>query len=466
MKKALKRPRVDFRAGLSRRVGAFIRRRNIFREGEKALVAVSGGADSTALLLLLSDLKDDLGIRLVVAHFDHMLRTREEAKADAAFVRKMSSSLGLEVVYGRGDVPARAREQGESVEESARILRYAYLGEQARELGAEVVTIGHSRDDQAETVLMHMARGSGLDGLAGMRPRSGWPFGEGPELARPLLKITRRETERFCRESGIIPREDPTNLLLTATRNRIRHELLPSLREFNPRIEDALSRLAEAAARDLEFLDAEAEREWGKLALQMEGRISFARPELNNLHPAIVLRLVKRAANTLVGGQSDIEALHLGDVLGLLRRKRGEASLPGGLTAVLDSRSLSLLRGRPKRAPGISETELNIPGRTLFDGWEVEAEIAPAQGGALGPRDRLEAFLGLGGQKKLQDVLVDAKTPVEERDRIPLVCAEWGIAWVVGYCLDERASVRPGAKEALRLRFREMGTQEDVTGQG
>ena len=468
----------SFTEGLDRRVLDFVQDREVVKGGERVLVAVSGGPDSTALLLILARLRLQLDIELLVAHFDHMLRSREETAADEAFVRALASALGLPIVCGRGNVAARARRSRESVEEAARRLRYAFLARQARRLGAGLLGLGHTRDDRAESVLLHLLRGSGLNGLVGMRPRSPWPFGRGPQLGRPLLAIARSETEHYCREAGVTPRQDPTNDLLIATRNRLRHELLPRLREFNPRVEEALGRLAEAAAADLEYLESVTEVLWARLARRQRGSVSFSCPELTALPRSLAVRLFRRAARHLSGDSADLEAVHLQALLGALTWHRGRLSLPHGLTAVIDGQSLRLRRGQPLRPAGISEITLAVPGHTRVGPWTVEAETIPvpfkvprtgplnalldadALAGGLvvrsrRPGDRLRP-LGLGGEKKVQDLLIDAKVPVEKRDAVPIVCAQWGIAWVVGHRIDERAALTAASHQALHLRFRPL----------
>src|SRR3990170_4925482 len=248
-----------FMKALQSRVLRFVRRHGVLSPGEGALVAVSGGQDSSALLLIVSRLATETGLEVAVAHFDHRLRSRGEARDDEHAVRTMAQALGLPFVTGSGDARARAARRHESIEEAARNLRFVFLAREAKRLYAGVVVLGHTRDDRAETVLLHLLRGSGLDGLIGLRSRSTWPFGRGPALARPLLAVTRAETGRYCREASVSPREDPTNLMLEATRNRLRHELLPSLRQFNPRLDDALCRLGDAAAAAVAPLDADTE---------------------------------------------------------------------------------------------------------------------------------------------------------------------------------------------------------------
>src|SRR3990170_3244189 len=285
-----------FMKAVQSRVARFVRRHGILNPGERALLAVSGGQDSSALLLIVSRLATETGLEVAVAHFDHRLRSRGEARDDEQAVRTMAQALGLPFVTRSGEARARAARRHESLEEAARNLRFAFLAREAKRLKAGVVVLGHTRDDRAETVLLHLLRGSGLDGLIGLRPRSTWPFGEGPALARPLLAVTRAETGRYCREAGLSPREDPTNLLLEATRNRLRHELLPSLRQFNPRLDDALCRLGDAAAAAVAHLDADTEGAWQTLATAERWEVVFPRAAFEGLSPAVRARLVWRGA--------------------------------------------------------------------------------------------------------------------------------------------------------------------------
>lgn len=461
------------------RVRQFIEGRGVFLPGESVLLAVSGGGDSTAMVLILHQIAAAYGWRLTVSHFDHQLRGREASAADLQFVSELARSLSLPFVSGAGDVARRARSKGESVEQAARILRYRYLSLQARASGATIVASGHTLDDQAETVLLHLIRGSGLDGLAGMRPRSPWPLGRGPELGRPLLGLRRVDTRRYCREMGIEPRDDATNQLLLATRNRVRHEVLPVIRRLNPRVDEALARLAEVASEDAATLEAQAAEAFRACMRRQKRGVSLSLEALRDLRPAIRSRVLRLALSRALGSDLDIEAAHLAAVTRLVDSRPGQASLAHGVVAVRDSRTLSLVRGKPAAAKEIPETPLAVPGLTEVGGWRFEVEFIDSPGTARG-RTLLEVHLdaevvsgglwvrsrrrgdrlrpaGLGGTKKLQDIMVDAKVARGERDGVPVVAADWGIAWVAGLCLDERAVPGRGAGRVVRLAARRIG---------
>jgi len=482
------RARSRFGQRLERRVLRYIQAHGLFSAAERALLAVSGGPDSTALLLVLAHLAASGGLKLDLrlAHFDHGLRRQADREAEKAFLSDLAAKLGLPFLLGQGDVRAHARQHRLSLEEAARELRYRFLAEQAEKAAISVVATGHTADDQAETVLMHLVRGSGLTGLAGMRPSSSWPFPchEDLLLARPLLEVSRGETERYCQEEGLSPCLDVTNLLLGSLRNRIRHQLLPLLRSYNPKIEGALLRLAAATASDLAYLEETAGVFWHALAVKDKGSVGFRRSELTALSPAIRNRLLQAACQQLLADARQIEAVHIRSMVeALAKPASSHLSLPGGLAFAVDGESVRLTLGREAaaRVRPIPETPLAVPGRTTLAGWLVEAEVLPAQGVELG-LDPYEAFLdyqaaggqltvrsrrrgdrfrplGLGGEKKLQDYLVDAKVARDERDAVPLVCAPWGIAWVVGHRIDERARIRESTRTVLHLKFRRHRTE-------
>lgn len=476
----LSSPSTRFTRLLERRVSDFILEREVLRPGERALMAVSGGPDSTALLVIAARLRQSLGLDLAAAHFDHMLRSKAEAQEDEAYVRRLADCLGLPLTCGRGDVAAKARRARLSLEDAARRLRYRFLAQTAHQIGASVVLLGHTLDDQAETVVLHILRGSGLDGLAAMRPRSPWPFARGPEAARPLLCLRRSDTQRYCLELGLAPRQDPTNELLAPWRNRVRHEVIPTLRRFNPQVETALARLAEAAALDTARLEAEAAEIWPQVAHTQKGSVVLQAAQMVHLDPAVRFRILRRAFQRAAGRTTDLEAAHVEAMLSLLRCGRGKASLPWGVMASLAAGQLTLSRGAVCRAKPLPHTTLAVPGATEAGPWHVETRIlrtpvdvlsggrwvahldATAVHGPLfvrarRPGDRLRP-LGLHGEKKVQDILVDDKVPAEERDTVPLLCDSQGVLWVVGHRLDQRVAVNTNSDKVIEVRFQRRQT--------
>jgi tRNA(Ile)-lysidine synthase len=461
-----------FTRSLEKRVLRYVNARRILSAGERVVVAVSGGPDSTTLLLILSHLATDIGVTLVAAHFDHMIRSRAEARADADFVRALCDEAGVDLRSGRADVRARAKKRKESLEEAARIERYQFLVAEAARADASAVGVGHTLDDRAETVLLHILRGAGLDGLAAMPPRSAWPLGDGPDVARPLLELRREDTVRYCRESGVEPRNDPTNDLPIATRNRVRHELLPVMRSFNPRIEEALVRLAEAAATDAEALERAADQAWETLAEPGVGEVRFDPAALGALPQAITARLLQRATDILSPGSS-AEAGHIAGITAGLGKPRLRLSLPGDLQGVTRGRRLIIRHAKAAVHRPIEEQPLPAGGRAeagdwsftikVLDGPAVQKAASPSEAyidraalvGSLRvrsrrPGDRLRP-LGLGGTKKVQDILVDAKVPAEDRDQVPIIEDDVGIVWVVGHCIDERVAVTPRTARMIGL---------------
>ncbi len=470
-----------FTRRIDKTVAESIRRRDCLEPGETIVVAVSGGPDSTALLLILSRIARELRLKISAGHFDHQLRGRSEAEGDRRFVASLCKALRVRLANGQGNAATRAKRQKESVEDAARKIRYRFLGNEAREAEASAVVTGHTLDDRAETVLLHILRGSGLSGLAAMAPRVPWPFSSGPDIVRPIVELRREDTVRYCRESGVEPRLDPTNDLPIATRNRVRNELMPSLREFNPRVAEALARLADSAVTDADFIDRVAKRDWSALASATRERVVFPREAFAGFHPAIQARLLMRAAER-VGGEASPAASHLSNIVAALDKQTSRVSLPGGLVCSIGRQRITISRAGRKTRERLPEATLTVPGKTSWGTWSfttrepkgplpkqidrLEAYIAAAAvRGQLRvrsrrPGDRLRP-LGMRGEKKVQDVLIDAKVPVEERDDVPIVCDDDGVLWVVGQRMAERAAVRRkgpmvhvGAKRARRAEKR------------
>lgn len=418
-------------------------------------VGVSGGPDSVALLHMLWA----LGARgLHAAHLNHCIRG-QEADADAAFVEALCAGLRIPCTVAREDVPARARESGMSIEEAAREARYAFLREIARERGGYILT-AHHRDDQAETVLMHLLRGSALRGLCGMRMLSGGLF-------RPLLHTGREEIMAYVAREGLHYRTDRTNADTAYRRNHVRLKLMPALTQYNPNISAALSSMADMLAADEAYLSARAEDALNDAAL--EEPQAYDRVKLSALEAPIRTRAL-RAALERADVLYDSAAIARMDAL-LTAQTGRTAHLRGGMRA---EASYGLIR----IAHVQSNTEayaapLNLSGETLVPGGRFIASRVQAlrkdegpyvayldldklpEGILARPRAPGERFhpLGAPGGRKLKEYLIDKKVPRAKRG-VPLIAAGQEVLFFPGCTISERVRVSEGTRHILRLEYR------------
>jgi tRNA(Ile)-lysidine synthase len=391
------------KVNLESKVIDFIQRYSLISPEEIVVVGVSGGADSVCLLHVLAKWRKELGIKLHIAHLNHQLRG-VESEADAEYVSNLASSLGIPITIDRQDVAAYRTERNCSIEEAARELRYAFLARVAREVGANRIAIGHTRDDQVETILMHILRGTGITGLCGLAPclpmaydsqGMSWlasplslraPTCRGNLLViRPLLDIAREETTSYCQEHQLAPRIDSSNLSPSFFRNRLRLQLLPLLRQYNPSVDQALLRLADIAKEDNAFIEQQASGLWDEVARQENNAIYLDRKQIASLPIALQRQLLRAAVTKLAGDTRDIEASHIEAARSLLNKPASKRiSLPHGFICqggynelVIASPDLSGQSQLPPCPfpPLPGEFPLKVPGKTVFPGWNVIASI-------------------------------------------------------------------------------------------
>jgi tRNA(Ile)-lysidine synthase len=476
--------------GVESAVRSGLRGAGVLQAGDTVVVAVSGGTDSLCLLYALHRLSAELQLSLHVAHLDHMLRGAE-SQEDARFVSSRAESLGLLCTVESRDVAAYRDAHHCSLEEAAREVRYSFLREVAHRVNAVAVVTGHTRDDAVETVMLHILRGTGVHGLRGLEPASPYPYSpqDGVDkraltLLRPMLQVSRSEAEGYCRALGLEPREDATNASLAYLRNRIRLELLPSMRQLNPRVDDALLRLSGLAAEDDEYLVSIARGLWERIATNAKDRIDIEASAFLESSPALQSRLIFEAMVQLTGTARDVTAEHIAAVRDIAAHACGrQVDLPGGIIWRRDHLALTAFRrscavDATRSLMPESPAELNVPGEVVVAGGRVTARLTAPGGGETDspcvahvdveltgkrlfvrrrtPGDRFRP-LGMAGEKKLQDFMVDAHIPSHARDRIPIVCSSSHIVWVAGWRVDDRVKVTAGTRDVLRLEFLREG---------
>jgi tRNA(Ile)-lysidine synthase len=431
------------------------------RRGALVLVAVSGGADSIALLHALVRLRARCGLRLAVAHLHHGIRGAA-ADADARFVQRCAQRLGLPLVTERADVPRRAKAEGISLEMAARAARYAFLARAARQLRAAAVAVAHNADDQAETVLLRLARGAGMQGLGGMDPvsRQG-----GLKIIRPLLGVARPAIIAFLKAHRLRWREDASNRDPHFLRNRVRHEILPLLeRRLNPQIRTALQRTTEVLREENKFMD--------RLATQaLPLHTGLERPTLSVTRlAALPLALRRRALRLWLGAAGvapeQLDYAAIAAALALLAHKRGTKSVDLGGGWKITRHYARLAVEKPAAAApaawrlefaahrGVIKEKPTQPGRLPARATLSAAAVgaAPLTVRAARPGDRM-APLGLQGTKKLQDIFTDAKVPREQRRLIPVVECRGEIVWLPGYRVARGWEVPAARSRSLLLKL-------------
>lgn len=419
--------------------------------GKKLLAAVSGGADSMCLLHLLAA----AGLDVTAAHFEHGIRG-EESLRDLRFVETWCREHGISCLAGHGDAPGYALSHGMSLEQAARELRYAFLRNCADEIGAEYILTAHNLDDNAETLLFNLARGSGTAGLCGIPARRG-------EIVRPLLSVSRAEIEDYLSENQIPHVEDSTNREDAYTRNLIRHRVIPALREVNPRFAEAAARTAALAARDEEFLQSLA-ASFLRRELQ-DGGISLA--ALRALHPAVASRVIRSLLPGLSAWHTELALRFLSedspaslDLPGrTLRREQGRLT-PGPRTwtplpprALRAGETLELPEAglRLKVEVTTYRGEVHDLFKTSFVKYEmIHPDLLCS---SRQPGDQIRP-VGRGCAKSFKALFQEAGVEIARRASIPVIRDEAGPLLLYGVALDERALPVPGEK-AWKLCFSE-----------
>ena len=463
----------------------------LFPPDATIVVGVSGGADSMGLLHALSLLNESPGFRLNlhVAHLNHRLRG-EAADADAAFVQAAADGHSLPCTVESVDVAEAAKEQQVSVEEAARHERHRFYERVCRRCGAGYVALGHHADDNVETVLQRILRGTGFRGLAGIPRSRPLRAGSAVRLVRPLLGLPRRAILEFNSAHAVPCREDITNVSNEPLRNRLRNVILPMLAEqVNPQVREALLRLAEQARWVNEYMDETAQSAFRPLIIERtDQELSLNAPALARKSRIVQAELVRRAIASFELGEQDVSFGHLSAVVDLLGEPGSgkQLHLPGGMTVskIYDRLVFAVPTEQPRETIA-TEIVIHAPGRTRLPlhGVEISCEVVSLEAGEATPamwsehpgeewldydamrpplivrhRRPGDRFwpLGAPGSKKVSEFLIDTKVEPAERDRLAILCDRLGPVWLIGQRIDERVKLTRQTRRVLKVRARRI----------
>ena len=404
-------------------------------------VALSGGADSVVLLDVLCRLRNELGITVSAAHLNHMIRGAE-ADGDEQFVKELCDKYGIELTVGREDIPSIARKTGQSTELAARNARYAFL---ERVAPAGVIATAHTASDQLETMLLNLTRGTGPDGLCGIPPIRG-------RIIRPLLACSRAEIERYCDVNGLSFVTDSTNLSDDYTRNRIRHLVIPQLKNINPEVEAAACRCAEFMREDREFLNKTA-------AAKLSGAVcenTLKLEDLTDLEPSVLKRVLRGYAADI---PIEVDAFHT-ECLVRICREGGKCSMPGGYTAVSNGKTLRISRENEpethfqtdftEETVDFSKDTEKIHNLLLNNALDCDKIVGKLELRHRMPGDKLRVR-GRNGTKTLKKLYNEYSIPLCERKNLPIACDERGIVWIYRIGVAARCAVSRDTKRIVRF---------------
>lgn len=454
---------------LVKRFQKTIKENGLINQDDSILIALSGGPDSTALLRLLAGVRDKMNLTLGAIYVNHQLR-KKAARAEENFCQELCDRFDLELDIATEDIKQLAKERGQSIEEAARDFRYDLFETLASEKGYDRIAVGHHLNDQAETIMFRIIRGTGLDGLAGMPARRG-------RIIRPLLGVTKNDILDYLKENDLAFCRDRSNESIKMSRNFIRNNLLRDIRKrLNPQVDEALVRLGELVKIDLNLLDRLAQAATRKcVRLTPGGKFELVLSRLSGYDGAVQRRLIRHCLRQLSPSNLAPEREVVERLIDLIGQDGMKISLPGRLTAKTETGKLFLYLGaklkfseafEPGRRCKIPLPRLTFRAR-VADGSLVDlvrkarsrritidwqAVSPPLVVRSVKPGDRFQP-LGMSGSKKISDFLIDTKWPEPKRDEVALVCDRKGIVWVAGHQIDDRVKLTRETKKVLFLEF-------------
>jgi tRNA(Ile)-lysidine synthase len=472
------------------RVLSYVRHHRLMRPGDRVGVAVSGGADSVALLRLLLEARAELGIVLSVVHFNHQIRGAD-ADADEQFVRSLAAGFDLQFHCGAGDTPAYAREHKLSLEAAGRTLRYAFFDRLADDAAVDRVATAHTRDDQAETVLMRFLRGSGTKGLAGIYPAVGGETGAlidvpAPRIVRPLLDLSRDQLRAYLAQLRQAWREDESNADVSFVRNRLRHEIMPVLRQLNPALDETLSQAAKIARAEEEYWAGQVRCLSPKLLTQsaLDNRQSAIRLDVLLAQPLALQRRLIRALAEQHGLRLEFHHVEqLFTLFGTGSSSSAQIELPHAWEAVCSGSELCFRRRcQTQQEQREYDLSLAVPGEVEAAGRKLRAAIATGHDLAHASQDARATKVLLATAlahselrvrnwhagdrywpahtrqpKKVKELLQARHIPREQKPFWPVVMSGDDIVWLPGFAAPEQFHFRENDSDALLLEVVPLG---------
>lgn len=479
-----------------RKTSDFIKNQNLINSGDRILIGVSGGADSICLLHILTTLYQDANVDFFVIHVHHGIR-KEEADMDEAFVKELCDNLRIPYCSYYYDVIDLARKEGLSEEEAGRRVRYEAFVDASKRFKCNKVAVAHNKNDNAETFLLNLFRGSAIKGLTGIDSIITMKTDIGSiNVIRPLLSIAREEIEAYIKEHDLKHQEDSTNHSNAYARNRIRNNVLGYVKEqINSNVIEHIVNAAEHIDEAYSFIEKCIDERYKAIVSEYDRIYEYA--PLDIMKEDIVIRkgIIRKILGELAGSLKDIEAKHVDDVLSLGQKQVGKMiNLPYGMIAIkkYDKVRIHILSDDNERALTNSEmdepVEIKIPGRTYLEqyGICVETEVIDYEKNISFPKnscekwfdyDKIENTLklrsrepgdylqidSLGGRKKLKDYFIDVKIPKEKRDRVLLVADTDHVVWIIGYGnrISEKYKTNDRTKKILTMKFLNAKEKDD-----
>lgn len=450
---------------------------HLLEKGDRLVIGVSGGMDSMVLLYVLNTLRKTFDLSLIVAHINHGLRP-EESEEEATLVQKESERFGCPFEYGKFDIKEYQKTTHLSLQDAARRIRFQFFQALLEKYDAHKIALGHHADDQVETVLLNLFRGSGLRGLKGMLPI------REERVIRPLLEVWRSEIESFAIQHGIPYLIDSSNLQRGYLRNKIRLDLIPLIeREFSPHFKEVVHKISKILREENDCLEKETEKVCQRIVQEEKDVLSLSFSEYQSLHPSLRRRVLWKLIGSLVTNGLAMEEKEEWPIDSLMRKLNKSSDnfileLPRGLILEKSYDTIMLKRGRVKWIPPF-EVELTSPGRNVIKeiGHEIimeelesgvrlkELNVSPKVAffdsqslkfplkvRNFRPGDRFQP-LGVKGTQKLKEFFIDHKVPRFERTKIPLLISGDIIAWVVGYRINEKVKVTEKTNRVLKVEF-------------